>query len=118
MFVPEEGSLDGREVGVPDVRGAAVPARHRPQLRPVVPEGVPGDGGDGQRRARVEDVGPGPAPEPARRVQRRTYNPAVWTTLATLVLRHNKADRKRSVQHDSQVHSYGLMAEMISDRES
>lgn len=65
MFVPEEGAFDRREVRVTDVGGAAVPTSHGPQLRPVVPEGVPDDRRDRQGRARVENVSPGPTPQSA-----------------------------------------------------
>lgn len=74
MLVPEEGAFDGRQVRVADVGGAAVPSSDRLQLRPVVPEGVPCDRRDWQRRAGVENIGPRPA-QSTGVVQRRTYTP-------------------------------------------
>lgn len=72
MLVPEEGAFDGRQVGVADVGGAAVPPRHGLQLWPVVPEGVPRNRRDRQRGAWVENISPRPAAQPAGGPQRRT----------------------------------------------
>lgn len=74
MLVPEKGAFDGRQVGVADVWGAAVPSGERLQQRPVVPEGVSSYRRDRQRGARVENVSPG-APQATGVVQRSTYTP-------------------------------------------